>query len=640
MCGISGYVHSDTTFALGERRLRSMRDSLAHRGPDDAGLFVGPGVGLGSRRLAILDLSPLGHMPMSTPDGRYTTVYNGEVYNYRELRDELIQQGVSFRSNTDTEVVLRLYERYGPDMLPRLNGMFAIAVWDAVNRELFLARDRLGVKPLYYATSNGAFMFASEQKALFEAGVSPSFDASTWTELLCFRYVAGPKTPFKGVFRLLGGHWLRWRNGDTVVRRWWDLAARTRERRAQIPANPVKWYTETFDSSVGYRRISDVPVGVLLSGGLDSGSVAASLASQSRSPVASFTVRFADRSHDEGPLAQEVAARAGLEYHELTVRDDDLVPELARASYLNDEPLVHGNDLHLLAISRYARPEVRVLLSGEGADETLGGYVRYRPLRHPNLLRYGRGAILGMAAAGIRAPERLKKLARFVRSCDIRQMVLFNACDVLPGELGDIGMVPDTAFEFREAVLDESTAVYPDEPVRQAMYSDQHTFLSSLLDRNDRMTMGSSIECRVPFLDYRLVEGVAALPTRHLLSWRRGKLLLRRGLAHRLPESVRRHPKWGFHVPWEQYLRRVPELRDLLLHLPDCEPFLSGPFERRKLRTVLERFLAGDNTSEMLVRQMAMIAVWYSAVCDRRPAQDEYDDFSRDIPTCLTTAVR
>ena len=301
MCGICGIVHRDPTWRVDDGQLLAMRDALTHRGPDDAGLFVAPGVCLGARRLSILDLSVRGRMPMSSPDGRYRIVYNGEVYNHRELRLELEAKGYVFRSRTDTEVVLYLYMAEGPAMLARLNGMFAFAVWDSRDRELFLVRDRLGVKPLYYAVRDGALFFASEEKALFAAEVPAQLDTSTLEELLCFRYVAGERTPYLGVRRLLPGHQLVWKDGMHQVRRWWSLAERTRALRDESPPSVVRWYRETFDDAVRVRRISDVPVGVLLSGGLDSGSVAASLGSQSSVGFASFTVAFDESRYDEQP---------------------------------------------------------------------------------------------------------------------------------------------------------------------------------------------------------------------------------------------------------------------------------------------------------------------------------------------------
>ncbi|HEV8700168.1 MAG TPA: asparagine synthase (glutamine-hydrolyzing) [Candidatus Polarisedimenticolia bacterium] len=609
MCGISGVGGSR---AVAEMELVAMRDSLAHRGPDDAAHVMSPGVALASRRLAILDLSSRGRMPMSTPDGRYCITYNGAVYNFRELRSFLEGRGHTFRTQTDTEVILQLYAEEGPAMLGRLNGMFALAIWDARERSLFLARDRLGVKPLFYAEHDGRLYFASEQKALFAAGVPIRFDPAAWEELLCFRYVSGTKTPYSGVEKLLPGHYMIWKDGHTAIHRWWILADRARSLRDSLPADPVRWYRETLDSAVDLRCISDVPVGVLLSGGLDSSSIASSLAQHERSGLASFTVRFSESGYDEGPLAREVASRFGLEYNETTVGTDLLVDRILEASHLNDEPLAHDSDLHLLAISRYARPRVTVLLSGEGADETLGGYVRYRPLRSPQLLAVAR-PVYPAAAMLFGAGGRLRKLARFLDLGGLRSYILYNACNVLPCDLRALGMTPTCDFPYRQAVLEEAETLYPTEPVRQAMYADQHTFLCSVLDRNDRMTMGASIECRVPFLDYRLVEALAAMPSSVLGPGRRGKPLLQRSMSDRLPPAVRHNRKWGFGVPWGSYLRDCPPLRGLVQDLPDLEPIRSGPLDRGRLATAIREFLAGDEAHVALVRQLVMIAAWHRA---------------------------
>ncbi|MBI3666346.1 MAG: asparagine synthase (glutamine-hydrolyzing) [Acidobacteria bacterium] len=612
MCGICGLVHPDRDYKFSEQTITSMRDRLAHRGPDDAGEYIGPGVALGARRLAILDLSERGHMPMGTPDGRYWIVYNGETYNYRELRAGLEARGHRFRSDTDTEVVLHLYADEGPRMLNRLNGMFAFAVWDSKERTLFAARDRLGIKPFFYAFQSGIFHFASEEKALFAAGVPARLDADSWEELLCFRYVGGENTPFVGVKRLLPGHYAVWKDGTFQVRRWWNLAERARARRENLPKDPVLWFQETFEDSVRLHRISDVPVGVLLSGGVDSGSLAASLAPQAGSGVASFTVRFDEPRYDEGLLARATVQRWGLEHHELTVSQNELDDLLWKACWLNDEPLAHASDCHLLAIATYAKQHVTVLLSGEGSDETLSGYVRYQPLQYPKLVEAAR-SVLPRLTSYANVNGRLRKLARFASLGSLDRFVLFNACETLPDELRVLGIRPKSEFPFREQVLAEARSIYPGEPLRQAMYSDQHTFLCSLLDRNDRMTMGASIECRVPFLDYRLVEGAAALPSPALFSGLRGKGLLRKSFGRRLPASVQRFRKWGFGVPWTTYLRGVPVLHEILSCLPEAEPFRSGPFERSGLRSVVSGFLRGDNVHEALVRQLAMIRVWYAA---------------------------
>jgi asparagine synthase (glutamine-hydrolysing) len=616
MCGICGIIYRDPTRTVDERELLRMRDSLRHRGPDDAGQYLGPGAALASRRLSILDLSERGRMPMHTADGRYHIVYNGEVYNSADLRRRLETRGHTFRSRTDTEVVLHLYANEGPPMLNRLNGMFAIAIWDAQDRVLFLARDRMGVKPLYYVHESAALRFASEEKALFMTGRSNQFDCDTWEELLCFRYVAGDRTPLVGVRRVLPGHYLLWKDGEVRSKRWWHLADRARELRDRGRENVAGWFQETFDNAVSLRRISDVPVGVLLSGGLDSSSVAASLGRQAGSGVDSFTVTFEEPGYNEGPLARQTAERWGLTYHEVKIAPSELLGRLLHATWLNDEPLVHGNDVHLLAVSAFAKPIVTVLLSGEGADETLGGYVRYRPLLYPMLLQFAR-AVRPRLSPAFPLGGRARKLQRFLGLGSNDAFVLFNACDVLPADLTDVGMAPSRHFSYREAVLAESKGLYPNEPCRQAMYTDQHTFLCSILDRNDRMTMGASIECRVPFLDYRLVEGLAALPTSQLLSHRRNKVVLRRALGHRLPPAVLRNPKWGFGVPWTQHLQCVPQLREAVASIPSSPPTCDGPFNRAALDRMVSGFLAGNRRSEALVRQLLMINVWYQACLAR-----------------------
>jgi asparagine synthase (glutamine-hydrolysing) len=617
MCGICGIVADDAGYLIAEATIVAMRDSLTHRGPDDAGHYLRPGVALASRRLSILDLSQRGHMPMATQDGRFWISHNGEIYNFQDIRRSLQARGYSFRSDTDTEVLLNLFVDEGPAMLNRLNGMFAFAIWDSRDRTLFVARDRLGVKPLYYAVHEGCVYFGSEEKALFAAGVPADFDHDTWAELLCFRFTAGERTPFTHVRRLLPGHWMTWRNGHLQTHRWWNLSERSQAIRSQLPQNPVVWFRETFDDAVRLRRISDVPVGVLLSGGLDSSSVATSLAHAAGKGVSSFTVRFEDAAYDEGPLAHDVASQWELDAHELTVRPADLLGRLRHAAWLNDEPLAHGNDIHLFAISQYAKSRVTVLLSGEGADETLGGYVRYRPLRYPQLL----GAVAQLLRQSRKAVEfrgRADKLYRWLQVGGPDRLVLFNACDVWPSDLAELGISERSSFQYRENVVNEARLLYPTDLTRQAMYSDLQTFLCSVLDRNDRMTMGASIECRVPFLDYRLVEMAAALPSSILFAGFKGKNLLRKAVGHRLPASVRRHPKWGFGVPWKDYLRQVDELRSVLLDLHKASIIADSPLSETAVKARVRSFLAGDDQPFAVLLQLLMIVL--SADARQRPS--------------------
>lgn len=617
MCGICGIAHPDPSYPISRSTLISMRDIMEHRGPDDAGDYVGAGIGLGSRRLAILDLSPRGRMPMTTADGRYRIVYNGEVYNYRDLRAALEARGLEFSTNTDTEVILKLFVADGPAMLHRLNGMFAFAIWDNARRTLFCARDRLGVKPFYYSEHEGAFCFASEEKALFAAGVPRAFDPATWEELLCFRYVAGERTPYVGVRRLLPGHHLTWRDGKIQITRWWNLSERGRAIRSLSPQDAARWFRATFDDAIALRRISDVPVGVLLSGGLDSGSVALALAAQAGSGVASFTMRFTEAEYDEGPVAKLTARKGGMEHHELLMQPGDLMNGLKHASWLNDEPIVHASDLHIYAIAKYAKSRVTVLLSGEGGDELLGGYVRYRPLLYPSLLGLGR-YMLAPFDGMLGFSTRLSKLHRLLTLGEVDRFALYNSASILPSELTPLGLQGTAEFAYRERVLAEGRELYPTEPVRQAMYADQHTFLCSLLDRNDRMTMGASIECRPPFLDYRLVEGTSGLPSPTVVGTVGGKRLLRQAIGDRLPDAVLRYRKWGFAVPWTRYLQREPEFRDLIATLPDTLPIADGPFDRAALRTMTTAFLGGaDRRFDAHVFRLMIVAIWHQACLER-----------------------
>jgi asparagine synthase (glutamine-hydrolysing) len=362
------------------------------------------------------------------------------------------------------------------------------------------------------------------------------------------------------------------------------------------------------------RTVSDVPVGVLLSGGLDSGSVAASLATQGHGDLASFTVRFDEAGYDEGPLAQQQASRWGFRHHELVIRRGEMLDRLRRASWHQDEPIAHASDLHLMAIAEFAKPRVSVLLSGEGADETLGGYIRYQPLRYARVLAAMRPWLAGLAGSRL-APPRARKLARFWNESTADALLLFNQSNVLPSDLTALGMPPEMQHSYREQQLATGRRLYPGEPMRQAMFVDQHTFLSSLMDRNDRMTMAASIECREPFLDYRLVEGLAAMPSSALLPGFQTKPLLRRAIGNRLPKPVRNGRKWGFGVPWHIYLRSEPQLRDLVASLPELAPIDSGPFDKVALRRTVDAFAAGDERYNALVMELVTIAVWHQECC-------------------------
>jgi asparagine synthase (glutamine-hydrolysing) len=612
MCGICGILNLQSVEPVEKLTLEQMAHPILYRGPDDFGIYQEACFGMVSLRLSILDLSPQGHMPMSSADGRYWIIHNGEVYNFAALRRDLQARGVVFNSQTDTEVLLNLYIAEGPAMLSKCNGMFAFAIWDARQKTLFAARDRLGVKPFYYAIQDGRLFFASEQKALFAAGVRNEFDETTWPELLFFRYVSGERTPYRGVQRLLPGHYLQVGSGRMQMQRWWTLSDALQAQPLSLSeSQAAEQFTGLFDESIALRRISDVPVGALLSGGLDSGAMAAAMSMQAGQGVETFTMRFAESAYDEGDLARQVARRWQLTAHELYLPAGQVSAVLQEAAWLLDEPVVHGNDLHLLAISRYAKPRVTVLLSGEGADEVFGGYVRYRPFRYPlafDLLRPGLQLLKSIPALS----QRLRKAAEIFTLPSWSERVLFGSTDVFPAELNQ-SWNEAQAFSYRSQVVAEARRAYA-EPVRQIMFYDQHTYLQSILDRNDRMTMGASIECREPYLDVRLVEWAANLPTNLLFRYGSGKRVARQAMRERLPESVMRHKKWGFGVPWAQYLRQVPELRRWVEGLHRHEAMRSCPISPAQVEASAARFLAGDDSLLALVRLLVFVSVWHS-VC-------------------------
>lgn len=609
MCGIAGILHFDRSVTVDQNRLVSMRDAISHRGPDGAGIFIDHEIGLAHRRLSILDISERGHQPYFSPDKRFVITYNGEIFNFKELRKDLEVDGIRFMSESDTEVLLHLYIKHGKSCLDKLNGMFAFAVWDSVEHSLFIARDRVGVKPLYYATVEQSLFFASEPKALFKADVDPVINTEVMSELLLFKYVAGEATVFRHVKRLLPGHCMTIKNGHVRIERWWNLSEKVKANRENLPTNPFQWFEEVFYSSVKYRTISDVPVGVMLSGGLDSSSVAAALHKNGESNLSAFTFVFDDPLYNEGPLAKLVADRFGLDLHTVELGQDSLMRALEESAWLYDEPLVHQNDAQMLALSKEAKKYVTVLLSGEGADEFMGGYVRYKPLNHYKLLKLAgwSSKLLRYGSSGI--VNRFEKLDRYLKDDRLTSLVLLNASNVYPSDLTPYGVDIDiNSFGYRNVIAKEAQDLYPNEPARQAMYGDLFIHMASVLDRNDRMTMGAAIECRVPFMDYRLMEMLPAIPTNFLLKGKKGKHLLFNSVATQLPNEVLSFKKLGFSVPWEKYMEGEDIFRQSLSQIEGGS--LEEFFPKLKVKQLIKGYKSKDSFSSAMIRQLIMTNSW------------------------------
>ena len=614
MCGIAGILNFNSNKQIDESLLIKMRDIIQHRGPDDAGLYIHQNIGLAHRRLSIIDLSEAGKQPFTSEDGRYIIIFNGEIFNYLELRAELETKGFVFRTKTDTEVLLKLFMLKGIACLEQLNGMFAFAIWDSQEKKITIVRDRVGIKPLYYALYNDTLFFASEPKAILTAGVPIDLNQDGMEELLLFKYIAGENTIFKHIKRLLPGRFMQINSkADVCIKRWWNLPEKIRENRESLPSNPFQWFEETFYSSVKYRTISDVPVGVMLSGGLDSGSIAVALSQNGQRNLAAFTVEFEEKAYNEGHLAKEVANKFGLDYHPICLKGAELQQSLLEATWLHDEPLVHHNDAQMLALSKHAKKHVTVLLSGEGADELMGGYVRYKPLNYYNLLKIAsKMSSLLKKLPTNQIVNRFDKLERYLYDSRPSSLVTLNASNVFPIDLLAFGYdIKMEKFEYRNDVLKEANSLYPKEYARQAMYVDLFTHMASVLDRNDRMTMGAGIECRVPFLDFRLMEMIPALPSNFLLKGKKGKYLLFNSIAKKLPNNIRSFKKLGFSVPWGSYLAKDEVFKDYLAKMEQKQD--HEIFPRLDSKKIVKNFKQGDILSQALVRQLFMVDQWYNS---------------------------
>jgi asparagine synthase (glutamine-hydrolysing) len=607
MCGINGILHLQSQKKVDERVLTKMRDSLEHRGPDDKGLFIENNIGFGHRRLSILDISLAGHQPFLSEDGRYVLVYNGEIYNFKEFYSELKSNGFDIRTTSDTEVLMKLFQLHGLKMLHRLNGMFAFAIWDKMEKKLTLVRDRMGVKPLYYSLYNETFYFASEQKALFTAGVPLKMAQDGLEEYIFNRFVAGENTLYQNVKKVLPGHIMTiYESGKTTVEKWWNLKKEI-QNQPEIK-NPVEWFRETFDDSIKMRMVSDVPVGVMLSGGLDSSSVLASLHHQKYKDIKTFNIGFKEKEHNEAHLAKMMAEKFDYGFQTMQLEDKNLYDQLISSTYFQDEPIMHLSEPHLLAVSQMAKPSVKVLLSGEGADELMGGYVRYKALQYPSLLNSI--ATIGNLDVFTKQP-RYEKLTRYAQINKKSDLVIYNGSNIYPNDIAEtFGINTPPNNEYRKKIYREAKSLYPDNLRRQALYFDQHTYLCSLLDRNDRCTMGASIECREPFLDPRLIVGLGSLEDKWLFTGKKWKFILKKAMEERLPDEILKFRKVGLSAPWGDYITKSPAFKDELESFSKSDLFQIPYFEHINIKKLVQNLQKGDITMTPYIMPLFMMHIW------------------------------
>lgn len=579
MCGIVGIIRYGNDRTVDEDVLVRMRDTMEHRGPDDCGLFVDGGVGLGHRRLSILDLSPAGRQPMSF--GSTVITFNGEIYNYREIRGLLIGLGHSFQTETDTEVILHAYAEWGTACLHRFNGMFSFVIVDTHKMKLFMARDRLGEKPLYYLRGTDSLVFASEIKAICEFdGYQPEINRGALFDFIRYTFVPGEETLFVGVKEFLPGHYVELPIVDLAKPispvRYWDLP----ENESKHNLGEAQERVETIlADSVGIRMIADVPVGVQLSGGIDSSLVAA-YASRKSGQINAISVNVPDDGFSERKYAEKVASQYGLEHHVLNLDFPDLSVDLDRLIYVYDEPLPYANSLGIYLLSRFAKDKVTVLLSGEGADELFCGYERYYQLSRYDWLS--------------RIPFR--RLRSWVTDRILPGCYYNYLSEIQERPFGDFyirsvyGTVSDR--EVREALNFEGRTFangYLTDTLRggkgkgiigRASRYDLKNYLVALLQRQDRMSMAFSIENRAPFLDHRLVEYVYSLPGRHKVRGKITKFILKRLACRHFGHDFAYRSKMGFGVPVEKWLRS--QSGDKLLDGVLSNGMINGDLFRRE----------------------------------------------------------
>ena len=606
MCGINGILHLSNTI-IDENQLLKMRDVLEHRGPDSAGFFIDKNIGLGHRRLSIIDTSSAGHQPFHSENGRYILVFNGEIYNYTSFYPELESKGIKLKSGSDTEVLLKLFELYGLEMLSRLNGMFAFAIWDKEEKKLVLVRDRMGVKPLYYSFYQNTIYFASEQKALFAAGIPIQISNHGLEEYFFNRFVAGENTLYHNVNKLLPGHHMTIdANGNTKIIKWWNLKEEIQNHSPIL--NPKKWFEEIFFESVKLRMVSDVPVGILLSGGLDSCSILSSLYHQEFKNIQTFNIGFSEEKHNESYLAKNITEEYNYQFNSIKVEGDFLYDKLIESTYFQDEPIMHLNEPHLLAVSKLANSKVKVLLSGEGADELMGGYVRYKALKNPSLLKV-------IAQVGnfeyFNNNPRYNKLIRYSKIKEESDLILFNGTSIYPNDINSFyGSKTKPLNEYRYQILKDAQELYPNNLQRQALYFDQHTYMCSLLDRNDRCTMGASIECREPFLDPRLIAGLGTLNDKLLFSGKKGKYILKSTMENKLPQEILNFKKIGLSSPWENYLVSNSKFKDELQDFAKSEIFNMPFLENLNGKKLVAQIEKGDKKLIPYILPLFMLHIW------------------------------
>jgi asparagine synthase (glutamine-hydrolysing) len=630
MCGICGKLLFDNEAGVSPVLIKRMADTISHRGPDDDGYFVSGPVGLGFRRLSIIDLSG-GHQPLSNEDGSVHIIFNGEIYNYEELRQYLLGRGHIFRTKSDTETIVHLYEELGEACVEKLRGMFAFAIWDNRNRSLFLTRDRVGIKPLYYSQTSHSVTFASEIKAILaDPEVAAEVRTSMIDRFLTFDYLPGEETLFKNIHKLAPGHSLSFRAGKSYKRQYWDLHF---EPSPSTFSQAKSRLSHLLEESVALHMISDVPVGFLLSGGVDSTAMLGLAAGKTSHPISSYTIGFSDpQTTDERPYARLAAQKYGSEHHETTINASQFVEFLPKYVWHMEEPVCEPPAVALYYVSKLAKDFVKVLISGEGGDEAFGGYSNYRTLlwlerlkRLPTPLRQIFSTSLSILGR-LASPESAEKSALFLHSrledsyfsrtshpsrFFNREWQQFYSRNFAAGV--------DKKFSAR-AALKHLRNGHRAGPLGKMLYVDTKTWLpDDLLVKADKMTMANSIELRVPLLDHKILEFAASLPQNFKIHGFTTKYIAKKTLGGRVPREILNRKKAGFPVPYEKWLRQDLKdwVHDLLL---GSKATARGYFQK----AAVEKMLSDDASSGGYSKEifdLTVLELWHREFLEReKPA--------------------
>jgi len=626
MCGICGVlrIHPDAE-KIEDSLLPKMTDSLAHRGPNDRGTWSDAHVSLGSRRLSVIDLSPAGHMPMANEDGSVQIVYNGELYNFRELKERFkLAERYTFRSRTDTEVLLHLYEELGVEMARHLNGMFAMAIWDGRAGKLHLIRDHIGIKPLFYQRDEKHFRFGSEIKAILaDPRVQRLPSLQSLYDFLTFDYVPGVQTAFEGIYEIPPGHWMSIdRAGNTTLERYWDLSWQLDESLDEQSASRRAF--ELMDAAVERQLVADVPVGVLLSGGMDSSTLVALMSRHTSEPIHTYSVGFEDESFNELPYARIVAKQFNTIQREVVVTPGivrELLPEYLR---FIDEPYADGSAIPTYCVCEIAKGEVVVVLSGEGGDEVFAGYETYAAYKASQwfgqIPRFIRQKLITPLVNSLPVSDKKLslefKMKRFLGGQDLSpaeahlwwRVVLTEAQkhELLAPELFKQFNPQPSVRHFTE-VFNRSDAT---ETLSRLMHIDSAVFLpDDLMIKNDRMSMAHSLEARVPLTDPDLMNFMASVPTRLKLPGLRKKNLMRRAMEGVLPPTILNKKKVGLEMPYSRWFKH--ELKDVLLaHLSPARVAERELFNPQAMQMLIDEHLAGKRDHGRALWGLLNYALW------------------------------